>query len=198
MALTVAYYYDAIAKELRACAEGTPLRKVVALRTLIDTIHAFDSEGWLIGQLSENGVLTPLPAHLLGKRHVSEYGRTIPLQDKPVMLQAPPDLPAMARTFIPLHKGNDDNPVFFGTTEVIAVHLVNAVYVYFGPIVSFELVALCGTLRTCVLQHKPFVLSEEVFRDKAYQGRVFVKASDVPRLLIAFEPVREKEAQLGT
>ncbi len=197
MPIQVTYYYDGTAKELRPCVEGTPLRLVNTLRTEIGTIIAFDAEGWAIGQLSDNGVFTPLPPQFLGLRHVSMWGTSIPLRGKPVMLQAPPDLPAIARTFIDLYKGKNENPIFFGSTEVIAVRLVNATYVYFGPIISFELHGLCGDLRRCIVKHASFELSDNVLRDGVPQGRVFVKASDLHRLIVAFDPIREEEIQNG-
>ncbi len=195
--MDITHYYDCVARELRACVEGTPLRLVNTLRTEIGTAIAFDSEGWAIGSMSDNGVLTPLPAHLLHKRHVSQLIRLALRREKPVMLQAPPDLPAIAKSTIQLYKGEDDRPEFFGTTEVIAVRLVNAVYVYFGPIISFELKQLCEDMRRCVQNGTNFTLSTEVYRDKAFQGRVFVKAAHLFRLLDSFEPIKDKEENRG-
>jgi hypothetical protein len=195
--MDVAHYYDCVAKELRACVEGTPLRLVSTLRTQIGTIIAFDAAGWAIGSMSDNGVLTPLPAQLLNKRHVTQIIKSASKNEKPVMLQAPPNLPAIAKTSIQLYKGNDDDPKFFGTTEVIAVRLVNATYVYFGPIISFEIKQLCLDARRCIQNGDNFTLSSEVYRDKAFQGRVFVKAAHLCRLLDTFEPIKDKEENRG-
>lgn len=85
------YYYDADSKTLKRWAEGTLLRAVRTLRTMVGIALAFDADGYVVGALTDDGQYQPFPEGVRGRRHISQYGTEIPLRPKPDQLNALPD-----------------------------------------------------------------------------------------------------------
>jgi hypothetical protein len=186
------YYYDATAKELRPCIEGTSLLRVQSLRGMTGNVFALDADGWVVGLFTDDGVFQALPSYASHQRHISQYGGEIPLQKKPVMLEAPKTHPALARCNVPVYKGKFENPLFFCTAEVIAAKLITGVYVYFGNLVSFPITSFLNDVKLAIQARRPFILAEEVFRDKRSEGRVFIKIDDIGKILATFANVKEE------
>lgn len=180
------HYFDADAGELRRFIEGSNIRLVRSLRTMIGVALAFDGDGWVVGYISDLGEFTVHP-YRPGeqKRHISDYGRKVPLRfGKPEMLDARPDPPELAATRIALFRGAN---TWLCAAETRLLEFVGGTkLLVFDRRKDFDFdQALLDVFRRRIAERMEFILD---LSGKLWDvpGPVYVRHFDLPALILTF------------
>jgi len=178
------FYYDADRRELVRAIEGTPIRDANTIRTMVGVALAFDSDGYVVGGLTDTCQFQPFPPGVSGRRHISQYGAQIPLREKPDQLSDFPEPEEIAGVDVPLYFGAGH---FLGRARVRLLRTVTGKVISVWKRTRFQFDRrIVQTWRKCVSTRSDWGIEENGEKYGVPGQPVVVDFRDVPTLLFTF------------